>query len=318
MTEFEALLHSAASILLLCVVFHHPRVAQFCGRWGLALMLTGSMIPLLDFAIFYFRADDRIDFLTQAPIFYGLFYGLILIGAVSVLTVFLFDARTARFAGVLLATGFLLHLLLALLTPQGAPLLAPFTAWRPRLPFFPGGHPLLVALLVLLLALLEGFPRFAKHIFRAGVTLLLLYFLAGAGQYGYISVQARTLAADGESVYVEPSNAWLTRWLVTVADDELYQVRQHGVDLVDFVPPDILPRWNNQGLTIRLLADRTVNRFYYQVFRHPVVRTEANGSRYTLIMQELKDQFPLVPGKTLYYETDAEGGNRFYQLQRFD
>ena len=318
MTEIEALLHTAVAVLLLCLAFHHPTLAQRMGQWGFGLMLAGSLIPLLDYVIFYFRAHDRIDFLTQLPVFYGLFNGLILIGAISLLTVFLADARAARGVAAALSAGYLLHLSLALLTPEGAPLLAPFTAWRPRLPFFTGGHPLLLALLVLLLVLLEGFRRYSQYTLRAAAGLLVLYFLAGAGQFGYIAVQARSLAAPGSSVYVEPGNAWLTRWLVTVADDEVYQVRRHGVDLVEFGQPEILPRWNDESLMIRLLADRTVNHFYYQVFRHPVVRMEANDSKYTLIMQELLDQFPLVPGRTLYYESDSEGRNRFYQLQRFD
>ena len=318
MTEFDALLHSAAAVLLLCLLFHHPRVAGSFGRGGFALLVAGSLIPLLDFVIFYFRANDRIEFLTQPHLFYGLLYGLLLIAVVSVLSAFLAGPRMARAVFAFLAGGYLLHLLLAVTTPEGAPLLTPFTAWRPRLPLFTGGHPMLVALLVALLAVLEGFPRYSRYVFRVGLGLLGLYFLAGAGQFGYISLQARGLAAPEGRVYVEPANAWLSRWLVTVADDEIYQVRRHGVDMQEFEEPEILPRWNDESLMIRLLADRTVNTFYYQVFRHPVVRTEENGSQYTLIMQELTDQFPLVPGRTLYYETDAGGRNRFYQLQRFD
>lgn len=318
MTEVEALLHSAAAVLLLCLAFHHPRLAGRIGRWGFALMLAGSLIPLLDFAIFYFSAHDRIDFLTQPPVFYGVFNGLVLIGIVSGLTAFLVNARAAVSVAAVLCAGYFLHLLLALLTPEGVPLLSPFSAWRPRLPFFTGGHPLLVALLVLVLVLVESFQRYSRITLRAGVLLLVLYILAGTGQFAYIALQARTLAAPGSSVYVEPSNAWLTRWLVTVADGEVYQVRRHGVNMPGFEQPEILPRWNDESLMIQLLADPTVNHFYYQVFRHPVVRTEADGAQYTLIMQELADQFPLVPGRTLYYESDAEGRNRFYQLQRFD
>lgn len=318
MTEIEALLHSAAAVLLLCLAFHHPTVKRRWGSQVFSLMLAGSLIPLLDYGIFYFQAHDRIDFLSQPPIFYGLFYGSVLIGAIATLAIFLVNARAAlRVAGALFA-GYALHQCLALLTPEGVPLLEPFSAWRLRLPLFTGGHPLLLALLVLLLTLLEGFRRYSRYTLRLAVVLLLVYFTAGAGQFGYISLQARSLAAPGSSVYVEPGNAWLTRWLVTVADSEVYQVRLHGVDMAEFDQPEILPRWNDESLMIRMLADPTVNHFYYQVFRHPVVRTEASGSQYTLIMHELVDQFSLVPGKTLYYESDAESGNRFYQLQRFD
>lgn len=318
MTEVEALLHSAVAVLLSCVAFHFSSFSRRCGRWGFGLIAAGSLIPLLDYLIFYINARDRIDFLTQAPIFYGLFYGLVLIGSIAALTVFLASVRRAVSVGAALTAGYLLHLLLALMTPEGVPLLEPFSAWRPRLPFFTGGHPVLLGLLVVILLLVEGFQRYSRYTLRLGAGLLVLYLAAGVGQFAYISWQARSLATAGSQVYVEPGNVWLTRWLVTVADEEVYQVRMHGVDKAEFGQPEILPRWNDESLMIRLLADRTVNHYYYQVFRHPVVRTEANGSQYTLIMQELLDQFPLVPGRTLYYESDTEGGNRFYQLQRFD
>ena len=48
------------------------------------------------------------------------------------------------------------------------------------------------------------------------------------------------------------------------------------------------------------------------------METQAAGAQITLIMHELKDLFPPVPGRTFYYEADHDGRNRLYQVQRFD
>lgn len=318
MTEVEALFHASAAVLLLCLIFHHPAVAGKLGRRGFVTLVAGSLIPLLDFAVFYFRAEDRIAFLVQDHLFYGLFPAMLLIAASAALGRALTDGRTAWGLFACLSAGYLVHLLLALLTPEGVPLLAPFSARTAGLPLFSGGHPLLVGLLIFLLVCVEALPRLRGAVFIASAALLAVYVAAGAVQYGTIAYRARALANGDSTVSVEPANPWLTRWLVTVADDETYQVRRHGLDMGAFQAPEILPRWNDETLMVRLLADETVNRFYYRVFRHPVVRLEVSGNQFTLIMQELKDQFPLVPGRTFYYEADQDGRNRFYQVQRFD
>lgn len=318
MSEVDALFNAATAVLLICLMFHHPVIALRFGRLGFVSLVAGSLIPLLDFVLFYFRAEDRISYLVQDHLFYGLFYGLLLIALLAALGRLLGSVRLGETMLLFLAGGYFLHLLLALLTPSGVPLLAPYYAQRTALPMFFPGHTLLLIVLACVLAFLEALPRHGRFVFTVGLLLLVLYAGAGVGQYGYISFRASDLAGKDGQVYVEPANAWLTEWLVTVADEESYQIRRHAVHLREFDDPEVMPRWNDQTLMVRLLADETVNRFYSRVFRHPVVRMEENGSELTLIMQELEDQFPLVPGRTFYYEADRAEKNRFYQVQRFD
>ena len=97
MTEVEALFHATVAVLLSCVAYHFSSGLRRYGSWGLGLMVAGCLIPLLDYVIFYINAHDRVDLLTQSPIFYGLYYGLVLIGSIAVLTVFLASLPGHRF-----------------------------------------------------------------------------------------------------------------------------------------------------------------------------------------------------------------------------
>jgi hypothetical protein len=57
---------------------------------------------------------------------------------------------------------------------------------------------------------------------------------------------------------------------------------------------------------------------YFEVFRHPVVRTEASGSKILLTVRELSDALVDSPGPALRMETDARGQLRHYQVDRLD
>jgi hypothetical protein len=318
MTESEVLLHAAAAVLLLCLAYHHPGWSRRLGRGGFAVMICGALVPVLDLLLFYVRAGDRIDFLTQDPFFSAPFYGALLIGAAAFLVAFVAGTGFAARLFVLLAAGYLLHLALAALTPVGASLLYPFLPGRHGLSLFYAGHSLLVGLLVVILLLLEGLPRFRRLTAGAAMLLLGVYVLAGAGQFIFVTVSARHLTPPGARLSVQPATPWLHRWLVTVTEPRTYRVRRHGIDMGTFEAPEDLERWNDEGLMTHLLGDPTVARFYHQVFRHPVARLESTDLRVTLIMQEAGDLAPPVPGRTFYFEVDHEGRNRFYQVQRFD
>lgn len=318
MTESDVLLQAAAVVLLLCLAYHHPGLSGRLGRGGFAVLIAGALVPVLDLVWFYLRASDRIEFLTQPPMVAGLCYGTLLIGAVAALAGFLIGPERAGRTFVLLMGGFLLYQALELLTPAGAPLFSPFLPRRVALPLFPVGHPLLVGALLVMLVAHEALPRFRRSVGWVSAALLGLYVVAGGGQYAHLTLKAAELAPPGTELSVEPDDPWLHRWLITVTERGSYQMRRQGIEVPQFGPPEELQRWNDEALLIRLLSDPTVERFFQQVFRHPVVRVEATDLRVTLIMQEAEDQAPPVPGPTFYYEVDHEGHNRFYQVQRFD
>jgi len=318
MIESDTLFHSAAAILLGCVANFHPVLSRRFAGNGLILFVLGAMIPLLDFPWFFLISRDRIEFLAQTPIFMGLVSGMLLIVTVSLLTVFWDGLALARRIFFTLLAGFLTHQFLLFLTPAGIPLVSPFSDLRIGLPVFSEGHILLVILLGVLLALLESIPAWRMVVFRAGGVLVGLYLAAGVVQFGVVSLQAMSLAEKGESITVEPHSIVPARWMITVSDGFSYRVREHYIWYDAFLTGNELPRHNNETLMVKMLADPTVRYFYYRIFRHPVVKLESNGSLYTLVMQELSDQFPLVPGRTLYFEWDQDSKNRFYQIQRFD
>ncbi len=201
---------------------------------------------------------------------------------------------------------------------MGWPLLAPFATTRVLLPILPVGHPPLLVLLAVALLVLWLVPRTRSRLPSVAVVLSGVYLLAGAVQYGVVRYQAQALRQPRAALHVYPDNAWLTRWQVVLESPERYTLWRHRVHEPSFGEPRSLPRWNDQALTLKLLGDTVVRRYYFNVFRHPVVRVDVSGQQLTLLMHELEDQLPLVPGRTFYLESDLTGRNRFYQLQRFN
>lgn len=317
MTESELLLHATVAVLLLCLGCHHSGWARRLGRPAFSLMICGALLPLLDLLLFYLRASDRVALFSEPPFFSALFYGLLSLAGLAALTAFLAGLAVAARVFLLLLAGYLLNQVLALFTPAGAALLAPFNPVRQSLPLFYSGHALLLGVLVLALILLEALPRHRRAAGWTAVGLLLAYVLAGVGQYTYMVHAARHLGSEAAEISVEPASPWLTRWLVTVVEGNTYQVRRHGLDEGHFEEPEILERWNDEVMMAHLLGDPTVSLFFRRVFRHPVARLESTDLRVTLIMREAGDFAPPVPGRTFLYEADHEGRNRFYQVQRF-
>ncbi|HKI96967.1 MAG TPA: hypothetical protein VKB51_00700 [bacterium] len=318
MIERDLLLNSTAAILLGTLAWHYPALRRSWGRRGFALYVLGTLLPFLDTAVQHVTTDDRIGFLSAQPLFQAPLYGLALIGALAVLVGFALSPRPALAMALGLGAGYAAHVVLSLLTPAGWPLLAPWTAERIALPILPAGHVLLLLVLFPLLIATEALPRWRRWIAPAAGVLAGAYLLAGAVQWGIVTYRVRGLATPETTVGVYPAGPWLARWLVVEEGPERYQLRRMYA-LTDPLPgPETMPRWNDEPLFLKLLGDPVVSRFYFRVFHHPVVRLDVSGAQITLLMQEVQDQTPLVPGPTFYLESDLSGRNRFYQLQRFD
>jgi hypothetical protein len=322
MIERDLLLNATGAVLLAVLAWHHPALARHHGRWGLALFVAGALLPFVDTALYHAIAADRIDLLTRPPLLQAPLFGLLGIGVLALLAGVAAPPRLGWAVALRLAlgvgAGYAAHIALSVLTPVGWPLWAPFSLARASLPILPGGHPPLLLALLVGLALAEALPRRRPWIATGAAALAGVYVLTGALQYTIVAVRARALATPAAQVHVYPDGDWLLRWQVVLEAPERYELSRHRVLARPRPEPRVMPRWNDQAVFLKLLGDPVVNRFYFRVFHHPVVRLDVSGSQITLLMQELQDQSPLVPGPTFYLESDLSGRNRFYQLQRFN
>lgn len=318
MIERDLLLNAAVAILLGCLAWQHRGLARRAGRWGLVLYVLGVLLPFADFGLFTFLLPDRIAVLSHAPWVDAPPIGLALVAALAVLAGFALSPRAGGLLALCMAAGYLAPIALSLLTPVGWPLLAPFSAARVSLPILPSGHLLLLAVLLATVFAAEVLPHWRRWIAGAAVVLACAYGLAGAVQWGLLTARVRGLASPQAQVRVVPDGQLLTRWLVIVEGPETYALRRLPRFDAPLPQPTVLPRWNDEPLFLKLLGDPVVSRFYFRVFHQPVVRLDVSGAQVTLLMQEARDQSPLVPGPTFYLESDLSGRNRFYQLQRFN
>lgn len=318
MTESESLLTYSAFVLLTAWAYHHPEVSRWLGPRGLYLILLGGAFPLVESLGVSLFSGDRIAFLVYVPLFHGIFFGVLVLAFISTLV----GAWTGWLVGLrsffVMGLGYLLMLLLALMTPSGVHLATPFSEFRYSLPFFPVGHPLLIALLVLILLALEGFRAWRRGFFGLGVALVLFYFLAGPLQYGLIRFQAGAEAGPNGIISVSPVGGFFSKWLVVLEEGGSYRFRRARIDLMAATPWVSVPRWNNEALTARMLGNPVINRFYFHIFSQPVLQVDQTGSQITLIMKELENQRPEVPGRRFYFETDINGRNRLYEVNRFN
>lgn len=317
MTEREYLLTAAVALLLVGLLRHYAPAYRRMGLGGCRLMVAGILLPLLDPLVAFAVSPDRIAFLAHPPFLGAPLHGLALIAAMCVLAAFVQPARTVRRMALWLTAGYALHLGLRLVTPAGVPLLAPYGADVVRLPLLPVGHPLLLGLLVTGLVAVEALRRLRPWLVPALLALCVVYLVVGAAAAGVVRWQVRGLGTPDGTVHVYPGNAWLTHWLVVWEGPDAYRFRRYSLLSRTLPEPTRVARWNDQPQLLRLLSDPVVRRFYYAVFRHPVVRIDVVGSEVTLLMQEAADLVPPVPGRTFYLETDLRGSERFYQLQRF-
>lgn len=318
MTERVLLLNAAVAILLGCLAWQGRGLARRGGRSGLVLYTLGVLLPFVDFALFPLLTSDRVAALSHPPWVAAPLYGLALILAAAVLTAFVVSTRAARRVALCMAAGYATHVALAVLTPAGWPLLAPFSAGRVSLPILPQGHLLLLGLLLVTVPLAEAVPRLRRTIGAVAMVLVAAYGLAGALQWGAITWRVQAWNTTDMRVSVLPQGQLLTHWLVVVEGPQDYALRRLPRFDAPMPEPTVLPRWNDEPLFLKLLGDPVVSRYYFRVFHYPVVRLDVSGSQVTLLMQEARDQSPLVPGPTFYLESDLSGRNRLYQLQRFN
>ncbi|MBI4081254.1 MAG: hypothetical protein HY423_01455 [Candidatus Lambdaproteobacteria bacterium] len=318
MTESTALLTASTALALLALALQRPQWRDRLGRAGAAWVTAGTVLPLTDFALGYLATGERIEALARDPLFYVPAYGLTALAGAALVAAIAWGGAQASRAALLVGLGYGLHLALAVLTPTGLPLLAPFSPDPIGVPLSPAGHPLLLGLLLALLAAdhLPGRTRpWLKRVALAGVAL---YGSAAIVQWGWVAWRAQTLRPPGGSVSVEPADPFLTEWLVVGEGRDTFEVRRQRAFAAAWEEPVRIPRWNHVPETLALLADPLLQRLYYRLFRQPVVRVEQSGARTHLFIQEVRDQAPPSAGATLYVESDANAQDRLYQLQRLD
>jgi len=318
MIDRYELWHSTAALLLILLLRHDPRSARFLGRRGIALLLTGALLPLLDYTPALLLAQDSIAFLSRPRWMHSLLYGALWTAGGSLLVSFTAGPRWAMRVTPLVAAGFGLHLLLDWAAGSrvwlGFPGGAEFTAWQP----FAKGHGLLIALLVAGHAAAEALPRHRRWVRRIVPAVLAVYLIGGTVQYLAVQYRARGQAQGHGTPAVEPANAWRTRWLAISDTGSGYRVSELSAFGARLAPSISVAAWNDQPRLLSLLADPAVRRFYFQVFRHPVARIEESPARLSLILQEAGDQVRSEPGRTFTYETTPDGEETVYRVARFD
>ncbi|MCH8883099.1 MAG: hypothetical protein IIA41_06320 [SAR324 cluster bacterium] len=76
---------------------HDPRSARFLGRRGIALLLTGALLPLLDYTPALLLAQDSIAFLSRPRWMHSLLYGALWTAGGSLLVSFTAGPRWALY-----------------------------------------------------------------------------------------------------------------------------------------------------------------------------------------------------------------------------
>jgi hypothetical protein len=320
MTESQRLLTAATALLLLCVASHVPRLAARFGRRAWLMAGLGALLPLLDLPLFYFRAQDRIEFLTLDPLLSAPLpaLGAILAwaGAIGLWS----GWRAAREQALSLGTGLALHLALAALTPSGVAWLSPLSAGRWAWPLFPSANWPLALLTAALLMVMELWPARTRLLGILGGSALTLYLLLVLGGR-FWAAAACAPATDGAGlasrVEIEPTAPWPTPWLLVRSADEGYRAVLAGLNgSCRTVEP--IAAWNDQPRLLWLLGDPVAQRVYLRLFRYPVARVSTASSQITLVVQELRDVIAAEPGPTFVLRTDLGGRDLLYQLQRFE
>lgn len=317
MIERELLFNAAAALLLLILAWRHGPVSRRFGRSGLVWTAAGALLPVLDLPIAMMVSSDRLDMLSRPPLFAAPLPAAALLAALGWMAVQVAQPRQVLRPAAGLAAGYALNWVLLAVTPVGAHLAAPFSEQRLSVPVLPIGHPLLLALLAAALLLLPWLARGRRWPLHAVTGLAVLYFVAGTAQFAVVSLQAAPLRQGGGRVQVAPDGPWLAGWQVIVETPAAYTFHRHGVFRGDFGQGHKVARSDDPGLFLKMIGDPVVRNFYRRMFRHPVAHISVSGGKMTLVIQELEDQLPLLPGRAFSLETDLDGGNRIYRLQRF-
>ena len=319
MIERELILNAATSLLLLCLIWRHPFIARRLRPAIFGYAVAGALLPLLDLVIFNPLLAGRLDFLNRPPLFSAPVFGAAFIFSVAWLAGQLIPTRQSVTMALGWGMGYAVQLSINLLTPVGAPLLAPFSDLRFSFPFYPIGHPPLLVFLLLALMIQPWFSKRFKWSWYPVAGLTCLYFLAGPVQHTMMKWKAATLPlGKGGEFHVYPGDRWLTNWRVVVEDENTYQIFQRGIFQDRFQAGPKIPRWNNQSHLLTLLGDPVVRRLYYGVFRHPVAEITITGSRLKLSILELEDEKSRSKARGFFLERNLNGNNRSIHFKNFD
>jgi hypothetical protein len=308
----DALLNAALALLGIALAWRFPSVAHRTRRSGLLCLSVGALIPLLDPLRFAFTSEDQIAFLSRDPVFAGPLpgAGAVLLAAGAAVVLGAPAGRCLRWGGWT-AAGLLLTCAIGGLTPGGTPWLAPWSAHRFALAVLPQGH--LWALLAggLALAASELWPRHQKTCAATGGFLLLTLLLLGLAGPVETRRQSTGLGTIRDS---EPDALWPGRWLEIEVDADTYTAVARGWGSAGDTPLRVA-RWNEATTLLPLMEDPVVRRIYFEIFRHPVARTEWSDSQLVLTVRELSDAVVDAPGRTFVLVTDAHGRHRRYTVQ---
>jgi hypothetical protein len=312
----DAFLNAAAALLCVALLWQVDWVQRRAGIPGLALLVVGCLTPLLDPLRFALNSQDQIAYLTQDPLFSG---PLVTLAAITLASVgrFVLGASllSCAMAWGWAAGGALVPIGLACLTPGGAPWLAPYSAHRYSWPVLPQDYVPVIVLPAIALAGGELWPRGKRWLVPAAAALIVLWAIPGmAGEEGFGSPAP---VPPGAVRDIEPDAFWPGRWVDIVVEGSRYVAVSRGLGS-DGDVPSVTPRWNDEVRLLPLLDDPVLRRFYFEVFRHPVVRVDATDSQIRLTVQELADALVGAPGPTLLYETDAHGRHQRYRVERLD
>jgi hypothetical protein len=117
---------------------------------------------------------------------------------------------------------------------------------------------------------------------------------------------------------IEPDGIWPVAWLIIDRAPGSFAVTR--VRLGEPAPekPVRIARWNDEPLFLAKLGDPVVYRLYARAFLHPVAELSTQGSQTTLTVQELAYHVAGADGPSFVLESDLDGRNRLYRLERFD
>ena len=317
MAESRILFTATAALLVLAWGLHWPGLTRRIPRPAWWLAGAGTLLPLLDPLLSRLSLEDQIAALTRTPLFAGPLPSLGLIALVA-LAVSIWQAGrpAARVLGALTA-GLAIHLALRALTPWGVPVLAPFSPARYGWPVLPQSHALAIPLLGAAVMAHELWPGrgWLRWSALAGVTLYVALALGG-----WLWAAAR-VPRPGDAVAprsIEPDGIWPVAWLIIDRAPWSFEVARVRLGEPEAGKPVRIPRWNDEPLFLAKLGDPVVYRLYARAFLHPVAELSTSGSQTTLTVEELAYNVAGSDGPSFVLESDLDGRNRLYRLERFD
>jgi hypothetical protein len=303
--------HAVVGLLLVILARQDPRLsARFPLRAALAAA-AGLFLPLVDYARALGASADSIEFLIRPRPLHSLATGLLLISALAIPASILWGRRRGLALCGWIAAGFLAHLLLDGLTEAGLWLGPASASERRDWPAFAEGHLTLALLLALAWGAARALPRHRGRVLAWAWALGGTYLAVGLAQYAVISARAD----PGEDVL--PANPWRTRWIAVRTEEQDVTARALGMLGTPLGDPVEAPRWNDEARLLEMVADPVARRFYFQVFRNPVVRVDSRGQELTLALREAAWLDAEEPGPRFTLVWASDGRERVYHVEGF-